>query len=47
MKETNSERTIKEGCELSYGNMGKIIDAVSVLPVFKRKKKIPARRVKN
>ena len=25
MKETNSERTIKDRCERSYGNIGKII----------------------
>ena len=35
MKETKSERTIKERCEHSYANIGKLINAVSVLPVFK------------
>ena len=35
MKETNSERTIKERCERSYGNVGKIIDTVNFLLVFK------------
>ena len=34
-KKQNSERTINERCERSYGNIGKIIDAVSVLRVFK------------
>ena len=49
MKETNSKRTIKDRCERSYGNKGKII-ALWVLFRCLRvnaKKKIPARRVKN
>ena len=35
MKETNSECTIKERYERSYGNIGQIMDTVSVFPVFK------------
>ena len=37
MKETNCECTIKERCERSYGNIGKIIDAVSVLMAIQEK----------
>ena len=49
MKETNSERTIKELCELSCGNIGKMIAlrALFWCLSYNAKKKIPAQRVKN
>ena len=49
MKETNSERTIKERCERSCGNMGKMIFLRALFRClsYKAKKKIPAQCVKN
>ena len=49
LKETNSERTIKDHCERSYGNIGKIISLRALFRFLSvnSKKKIPAQCVKN
>ena len=49
MKETNSERTIKEHCERSCGNIGKMIALRALFRFlsYNAKKKIQAQRVKN
>ena len=47
MKETNSKRTIKERCERSCGNIGKMIALRALFRYFIMRKKIPAQRVKN
>ena len=48
MKETNSERTIKECCERSCGNIGKMITLRALFRCLSYNgKKVPAQRAKN